>query len=161
MYSHLARVLARQCSSAALSNSVLAPLAAELPSSKIRDVMDLAWALEQKLEGTGGRLIKLEVGQPDFAAPATAVKATQEAAAEQLHQGYIPNAGLLTLRQSIASMYHREHPALAPDGGGSDSPMSIAAENVTVTTGAVGAISTLLHATVESGDEVLIPDPCW
>ena len=46
----LAHVLARRYCSAA-SPSVLAPLAAELPSSKIRDVMDLAWALEQKLEG--------------------------------------------------------------------------------------------------------------
>ena len=50
-----------------------------------------------RIPGTGGRLIKLEVGQPDFAAPATAVKATQEAAAEQLHQGYIPNAGTDTV----------------------------------------------------------------
>ena len=32
--------------------SVLAPMAATLPSSKIRDVMDLAWAMEQKLKGT-------------------------------------------------------------------------------------------------------------
>ena len=65
--------------------------------SGIREIMALAWALEAELgrDGPWGeRVIHLEVGQPNFAAPEHVVEATAAAVHVKADQRYIPNAGL-------------------------------------------------------------------
>ena len=59
--------------------------------------MALAWALDAELgrDGPWGeRVIHLEVGQPNFAAPEHVVEATAAAVHVKADQRYIPNAGL-------------------------------------------------------------------
>ena len=48
-----------------------ARIPASIPRSGIREIMDLAWDVEKT-----GEVIHLEVGQPDFATPASIVEAT-------------------------------------------------------------------------------------
>jgi aspartate aminotransferase/aminotransferase len=68
---------------------------------------------------------------------------------EQGFTKYTANAGLLSLREQIASKLQRVN------------GLDVGVENVVVTTGAVGGLATALMAIVEPGEEVLIPDPAW
>ena len=102
--------------------------------------MDLAWA-------TPG-CIRLEVGQPDFPSPPHVIEAACRAAREGWTK-YTPNAGIPELREAIARKFKRKN--------GIDASV----DTITVTPGAVCAVSTSLLALLDPGDEVLIPDPGW
>ncbi|MEA2585963.1 MAG: aspartate aminotransferase [Thermomicrobiales bacterium] len=118
----------------------LSLLAESLPRSGIREVMELA----AKLDG----VIHLEVGEPSFNTPAHIVEAAL-AAAKAGSTKYTPNAGIASVRQTVAERY-------AAAWG-----RPLAPEQVLVTAGAVNAIMTTLAAIVDDGDEVLVPDPGW
>ncbi len=92
--------------------------------------------------------VHLEVGEPGFPTPEHIVQAAHRAAEEGFTK-YTSNAGLLSLREQIVSK-------LAAVNG-----LGVSVENVVVTTGAVGGLSTALMAILEPGEEVLIPDPGW
>ena len=108
--------------------------------SGIREIMDLAQGMPD--------VVHLEVGEPGFATPDHIVRAAREAM-EQGFTKYTPNAGLLSLREQIASKLQRVN------------GLDVRVENVVVTTGAVGGLATALMAILEPGEEVLIPDPGW
>lgn len=118
----------------------LSPLATSLPRSGIREVMELA----AKLDG----VIHLEVGEPSFNTPAHIIEAAL-AAARAGSTKYTPNAGIASVRQTVAERY-------AAAWG-----RPVAAERVLVAAGAVNAVMTTLAAIVDEGDEVLVPDPGW
>ena len=113
---------------------------ADLPRSGIREIMELACATEG--------VIHLEVGQPDFDTPDHIVEAAC-AAARQGHTKYIPNAGILELRQS-AARYVQQSTGVATE-----------ADQMLVTQGAVMSIATAFLALLEADEEVLLPDPGW
>jgi aspartate aminotransferase len=119
----------------------LATNAERMPRSGIRRIMDLAWSLGQPVIG-------LHVGEPSFPTP----DHVRTAAADALDRGetrYVPNAGITTLRNAISDKVARHNRiAASPD-------------QVIVTAGGVQALHVALSATVQSGDEVLIPDPGW
>jgi aspartate aminotransferase len=109
--------------------------------SKIRVMFDLAEAADRDL-------VRLEVGEPDFDTPEHIVEAAAEAArAGETH--YTSNAGLPALREAIADTLHREY-AVEYDPG-----------ELTVTNGGMEALHLAVLATVEEGDELLIPSPAW
>lgn len=143
-------------------STFLSEKARNLPRSGIRDIMDAAWQLEARLP-KGERLIRLEVGQPDFMPPSPIMDATARAATGASDPGllgYIPNAGLPELRQAVADFHNRiissgSHGLAFPD------TMVIESSNVVVCHGAVGAIATLLQSILMPGDEILLPDPGW
>ncbi len=134
-----------------MSTLSLGRSASKMPRSAIRDVMDSAWAVEAQL-GPDERLLHLEVGQPTFETPRPIIEAMERALREPKFQRYIQNAGLPELREAVAHDYQTRHPA---------SGSRINPEGVVVCHGAVGAVSTLIQALVEPGDEVLVPDPAW
>jgi len=111
-----------------------------MPRSGIREIMDLAWA-------TPG-CIRLEVGQPDFPSPPHVIEAACNAAREGWTK-YTPNSGIPELREAIARKFRRKN--------GIDASI----DTITVTPGAVCAMSTSLLALADPGDEVLVPDPGW
>lgn len=116
-----------------------------VPFSGIREMMEKALHLEQE----GKRVIHLELGRPDFDTPVH----IKQAAGRALDQGivhYTSNYGLLELRQAIADKLQKEN-------GLSFNPRS----EIIVTTGANEAIFCAIMATVNPGDEVLVPDPSW
>ena len=108
-------------------------------------VMDVL-ARAQAMEAAGRRVIHMEIGEPDFAAP----EAVVDAAVRALREGrsaYSPTLGLPPLREAIAAHYAREYGvALEP-------------ARVAVTAGASGALLLSLALYVDQGDEVLVPDP--
>jgi aspartate/methionine/tyrosine aminotransferase len=112
-----------------------------MPRSAIREIMALASARPN--------VIHLEVGEPDFSTPRHIIDAAFEAARAGWTK-YSPNAGLLALRELVAQRAARR---------GSGQPPT--ADQVVITTGAIGALYSALMAVIDPGDEVLIPDPGW
>jgi len=115
----------------------------EIPPSSTFKVLNLA----KELERQGKDIVHMEVGEPDFDTPAHIKRAAEEALARGMTK-YTPSAGLPELREAIT-----EH--LATKGISTD------AKNVIVTPGAKHAIFCTLAATLDPGDEVIIPSPCW
>jgi aspartate/methionine/tyrosine aminotransferase len=115
--------------------------AAAMPRSAIREIMALA----------SGRpnVIHLEVGEPDFSTPRHIIDAAFEAARAGWTK-YSPNAGLPLLRELVARRAARNSRGQAPT-----------ADQVVITTGAIGALYSAMMAVIDPGDEVLIPDPGW
>ncbi len=116
---------------------------AQIPRSGIREIMDLAWAVEKT-----GEVIHLEVGQPDFDTPSHIVEATCRYA-NAGNTKYVPNAGVDPLRESAARYFER------------NTGIATGANNILVTPGAVMSVATSFLALLEPGDEVLLPDPGW
>jgi aspartate aminotransferase/aminotransferase len=119
------------------------PLAAgprETAHSGIREVVNLAIHMPD--------VIRLEVGQPDFATPEHIVEATVGALREG-HTKYTATAGMLSLRELLVEK-------LASVNG-----MAVEPSQINVTVGGVGGIAASLLALLEEGDEVLVPDPAW
>jgi aspartate aminotransferase len=115
-------------------------IASSMPISRIREIMDLAWADPEA--------IHLEVGEPDFPTPSHIIEAAYEAARAG-HTRYAPNAGLPELREALADkVLHRDGYAASLD-------------QVVVTQGGIQALYLVLRALLEPGDEVLLPDPAW
>ncbi len=101
-----------------------------------------------ELRRQGKMIVNLVVGEPDFDTPVS----IRQAAARAIEAGatrYTPNAGTLELRQAIAAKLLREN-------GLTYTPAEIIATN-----GAKSAIYNALAATIEAGDEVIIPAPYW
>jgi aspartate aminotransferase/aminotransferase len=108
------------------------------PRSGIRVLMELS----QDRPGVS----HLEVGQPGYPTPRHVIEAAYQAALDGF-TGYTPNAGYPSLRLKLA--------AQVQDLTGVNTSM----ENIMVSTGCMQAINASLTALVESGDEVLIPNP--
>jgi aspartate/methionine/tyrosine aminotransferase len=101
-----------------------------------------------ELEAQGRPIIHMEIGQPDFGAPESVRDRARELAIGH-RLGYTDTLGIPALRAAIASHYR------AVDG------LDIDPARVMVTTGATGALMTLLGCFTDPGDEYLMPDPCY
>jgi aspartate aminotransferase/aminotransferase len=91
---------------------------------------------------------RLDVGEPQFDTPGHIVDAAF-AAARAGFTKYTASAGLISTREAIARSVSQ------------DVPTSVSADNIVVTVGAVGALSSAVRAVVDAGDDVLIPNPGW
>src|SRR5271167_452283 len=106
------------------------------------EVLNNARALERQ----GKSIIHLEIGEPDFDTPANIV----EAGVDALHKGwthYGPAAGLPDLRQAIAEYVSRTR------------KVPVSSEEVVVVPGGKPIIFFTILALIESGDEVIYPNP--
>ena len=122
-------------------DKLIAPAAAAMRPSGILKFFDLAAEMPE--------CISLGVGEPDFKTP----WAVREAGIESLEHGrtrYTSNAGLKELRAEIARYLDRRM-GLKYDP----------AKEVLVTVGGSEAIDMCIRALVQSGDEVIIPEPCF
>jgi aspartate/methionine/tyrosine aminotransferase len=114
----------------------------ELTSFIVMDVLERA----QELERAGARIIHLEVGEPDFDAPAC----VKEAACKALEDGfthYTHSLGLYELREAICEYYQKNY------------QVSVDPDQVVVTSGSSPAIFLVFAALLEKQDEVIISDP--
>jgi aspartate/methionine/tyrosine aminotransferase len=115
--------------------------AERLSPSGIRVIFDKASKIKD--------VVRLEIGEPDFDTP----EHIKKAAVEAMNQGYThysSNRGFLDLRQAISQK-------LRKDTGQSFSPET----EIMATAGGSSAITLSILATINPGDEVLIPDPGW
>jgi len=120
-------------------------VAQRIPYSQIRVMFDAANTLEKQ----GKRIIHLEIGRPDFDTPEHIVEAAVEALRSGKHH-YSPNAGILELRQAISDKFISEY-------GLEYDPET----EVVVTNGVAEGIYVTIHALLNAGDQILIPDPRW
>ena len=108
-------------------------------------VMDVL-ARAHRLEAAGRRVIHMEIGEPDFSAPAPVVQAAVRALRDG-RTAYTATLGLPALREAIAAHYAcRFSTRISP-------------ERIAVTAGASGGLLLTLALYVNPGDEILVPDP--
>jgi aspartate aminotransferase len=100
------------------------------------------------LKAQGRDVISLSVGEPDFDTPDN-VKAAAKAAIDRGETKYTPVAGIVPLREAIAAKFKREN--------GLDYKPS----QTIVGTGGKQVIYNALLATLNPGDEVIVPTPYW
>lgn len=100
------------------------------------------------LEADGHRVIRLNLGEPDFGAP-PAVRAELQRVAAQAALPYTGALGLPALREAIAGFYERAH------------GLRVSPDRVVVTAGASAALLLVTAALVDPGDEVLVGDPSY
>ena len=100
----------------------------------------------KELEKQGRSIIHLELGEPDFHPAAPIVDALRAAVAEGRGR-YVSPRGIPALREAIAAYLKRTR------------RLEVAAENVLVAPGCKMALALAMMALIETGDEVLYPDP--
>ncbi|MBO5453382.1 MAG: aminotransferase class I/II-fold pyridoxal phosphate-dependent enzyme [Clostridia bacterium] len=93
-------------------------------------------------------VISLGIGEPDFVTP-WHIRDAGIASLEKGQTYYTSNSGLIELRHEICTYMERRF------------DLSYAPQNVLVTVGGSEAIDACIRATVQSGDEVIIPEPCF
>ncbi|WP_454748935.1 pyridoxal phosphate-dependent aminotransferase [Ciceribacter selenitireducens] len=102
----------------------------------------------RKLAAEGRDIIDLSLGEPDFEPPAHVA----EAACAAIRKGrirYGVPAGCGSLRQAIVAKFKAEN------------QLDYALDEVMVANGAKQILFDVFLATLEAGDEVIIPTPCW
>ncbi len=114
----------------------------------VMEVAKAAQALAREVAHTDQPVIFLNIGEPDFTAPAL----VQAAAARAIGSGatqYTNALGLEPLREAISGWYASRF--------GVDVP----ARRIVVTAGASAALQLACLALIEAGDEILMPDPSY
>ncbi|WP_144097169.1 pyridoxal phosphate-dependent aminotransferase [Croceicoccus sediminis] len=101
-----------------------------------------------QLRAEGADIISLSVGEPDFDTPAHVVAAMKDAL-DAGQTRYTPVGGTAAMKQAAALHFKRD--------------LGIAAEptQITISAGGKQAIFHALTATIDPGDEVVIPAPWW
>ena len=120
-----------------------ASIPAQIPRSGIREIMDLAWAVEKT-----GEVIHLEVGQPDFDTPSHIVEATCRYA-NAGNTKYVPNAGVDPLREAAARYFER------------NTGIATGANNILVTPGAPSTNAAWPTSTSAAFTEANSPAATW
>jgi aspartate/methionine/tyrosine aminotransferase len=116
--------------------------AASIKPFLVMEILEAA----QELERRGVDVVHLEVGEPDFDVPPCVRQALEEAIRAG-HTHYTHSQGLQELREEIAAYYAREY------------DVQVGPERIIVTTGTSGGVALVMALLVDSGDEVLLPDP--
>jgi aspartate aminotransferase len=105
-------------------------------------------AKARELRDAGHRVIQLTLGEPDFDSPPHAVEAAHEAALRG-DTKYPPQDGQPALKRAIQRKFRR-------DGG-----LEFGLDQILVCNGGKQVIFNAFLATLEEGDEVVIPSPYW
>ncbi len=116
------------------SSSMFSNRVTSIELSGIRKIFDMAQ----------GEVINLGLGEPDFQPPPEAMEALEEAVKKGYNK-YGPSKGFPELREALADKFRKY--------------ADITADNVLVTVGATEGMLATLLSVINSGDEVLYPDP--
>ncbi|MBW8267894.1 pyridoxal phosphate-dependent aminotransferase [Caldovatus aquaticus] len=100
------------------------------------------------LKAAGKDVIGLAAGEPDFDTPRN-VKDAAIAAIDRGETKYTDTAGTPELRRAVCEKFRRDH------------GIEYRPEEVIVSTGGKQVIFNALLATINPGDEAIIPAPCW
>ena len=124
----------------------------ELLSKRIKEMKPSATlAMSQKareLKSKGLDIIDLGVGEPDFNTPDFIKQALKEAI-DANFSFYSPAGGYNDLKEAICHKLKR------------DNNLTYTPEQIVVSVGAKHALANVFQATINPGDEVLIPTPYW
>jgi aminotransferase len=119
----------------------LSPTVKAIPPSGIRRFFDIV----AEMKG----VVSLGVGEPDFVTP-WHIRESCVYGLQRGYTAYTSNLGLLELREEIARLIHNRYNVLY-------NPRN----EVLVTVGVSEALDLAMRAIVSSGDEVLVPEPCY
>jgi len=100
------------------------------------------------LKAEGRDIISLSAGEPDFDTPQN----VKDAAIRAIQSGdtkYTDVSGTKALRQAVADKFKR------------DSGLDYTADEIIISTGGKQVIFNAMVATMNAGDEAVIPTPCW
>jgi aspartate aminotransferase len=118
-------------------------------SQLIKPSVTLAIAAKAgKLRSEGVDVVNFSAGEPDFDTP----EPIKQAAIEALRRGmtkYTDVKGIEPLRVAVAQKYQREH------------DLTYSKEEVLISCGAKHSLYNVIQATIEAGDEVIVPAPYW
>jgi aspartate aminotransferase len=101
-----------------------------------------------ELKAAGRDVIGLGAGEPDFDTPDN-IKTAAKAAIDGGQTKYVAPAGTLELRKAIAAKFKREN------------GLDYTPDQITVGVGGKGVIFNAFMATINPGDEVIVPAPYW
>lgn len=108
-------------------------------------------AMSQKsaeLKASGADMINLSIGEPDFNTPEHIKEAAKKAIDENFTH-YSPVPGYMSLRKAISAKLSNEN------------GVQFAPEQIIVGNGAKQALCNVIMASINPGDEVIIPVPAW
>ena len=105
-------------------------------------------AKARALKAEGRDIISLSAGEPDFDTPDN-VKQAAIRAIEAGETKYTDVSGTPALKRAVADKFRR------------DSGLDYAPGEIIVSTGGKQVIFNAMLATIDAGDEVVIPAPCW
>ena len=114
----------------------------------VMEMAKAASALGQAAANTDRPMIYLNIGEPDFTAPALVREAAHQAIRDGATQ-YTQATGLSALRERISVWYQERFGATIP------------AARIVVTAGASAALQLACLALIDAGDEILMPDPSY
>jgi len=100
------------------------------------------------MRAKGVDVLDLSLGEPDFPTPAHIVEAAYEAA-KRGQTLYTASTGTPEVREAVAGKFRREN------------GLDVTADDVLVANGAKQIIFNALMATLEDGDEAILPAPYW
>lgn len=106
--------------------------------------------MELKKEFGADAVCDFSLGNPDVPPPAATKETLEEIAAnavKPLGLGYCPNAGLPSVRETMAEYLTKQQNT------------QVAPKDVVMTVGAAGALVSFFRAVIEPGDEVITPAP--
>ena len=104
--------------------------------------------LAQELKAEGKDILSFSAGEPDFDTP----RVIKDAAIDAINNGftkYTAVDGIPSLKQAISEKLHR------------DNALIYNANQIIVNNGAKHSLFNLFSATIQKGDEVIIPAPYW
>ncbi|MCM1517750.1 MAG: pyridoxal phosphate-dependent aminotransferase [Pseudoflavonifractor sp.] len=113
-----------------------------MPASPIRKLVPLANAAKAR----GIKVYHLNIGQPDIPTPEIALEAVRDIDREILE--YSPSEGLLSLRRKLKDYYRRFK-------------IDVDVDDIIVTTGGSEAVLFAFMATLDPGDEIIVPEPAY
>ena len=114
----------------------------------VMEVAKAASSLAREVAHTDAPMIFLNIGEPVFTAPPLVQQAAEQAIRDGRSQ-YTQATGLQCLRERISQWYaDRFQTRVSP-------------ERIVVTAGASAALHLVCLALIESGDEILMPDPSY
>ncbi|MGP5329223.1 pyridoxal phosphate-dependent aminotransferase [Pseudomonas helleri] len=102
----------------------------------------------KELASQGRDIVDMSLGEPDFDTPAHIIDAACQAMRDG-HTRYTAPQGTLALRQAISRKLQREN------------GLTYSVDEISVGNGAKQVIFNTFMATLEAGDEVIIPAPYW
>jgi aspartate/methionine/tyrosine aminotransferase len=114
----------------------------------VMEVAKAASTMAREVAHSDAPMIFLNIGEPDFTAP----PGVQEAAVRAIHEGatqYTQATGLQALRERISGWYRERF------------NVDVSASRIVITAGASAALQLACLALIETGDEILMPDPSY
>ena len=113
-----------------------------MPASPIRKLVPLANAAMER----GVKVYRLNIGQPDIPTPQVGLDALKHIDRKTLE--YSPSEGLLSLRRKLCDYYHRFN-------------IDVDVDDIIITTGGSEAVLFAFMATLDPGDEIIVPEPSY